>query len=88
MEITAGTHNEEQSKVLTVVVDDVSPAINTSTPTLVVMERGRNATTTGTFTIQVTGRTPGDEITLEVDLNGIHENYTGLSGKPATTTIQ
>jgi len=60
---------EDAVEDLTVVVDIRSPQINRSAPQLQVITLA-DATRDGTLPIQVTDRTPSDEITLSFEING------------------
>jgi hypothetical protein len=70
LEIVASNENEEVTKSMVLTVDPTSPAINTSVPLLVVEGAGQQATRNGRLTVQVSDRTPDDQITLQYENNG------------------
>jgi hypothetical protein len=63
---------EDAVEDITVVVDIRSPQINRSAPQVQVITLGE-ATRDGTLPVQVTDRTPSDEITLTYEINGSSE---------------
>ncbi len=72
--------SEEMSRSVTVVVDPASAQINTSSPSVVVQAAAEKASRNREMVISVMDRTPGDQITVTVELNGSAEEFSMESG--------
>jgi|GEM_PF-1648914 len=87
VDITASRDDEEINKTVTVNVDGTSPLINTSQPDIVVQGHGQQATRSGKLIVQVSDRTPDDEIRLIVENNGSVDEYEMASGARQEITL-
>jgi len=73
IEVIAANDFDELSKSITVQVGIKSPSINVSKPQVVVSNQSVRASRNDNLTVQVLDRTPNDELTLLVSLNGRSE---------------
>ncbi|MBD3393243.1 MAG: hypothetical protein GF418_14060 [Chitinivibrionales bacterium] len=74
IEVVAANEQEDMTASINVQVGIKSPSINTSMPQVIVVGQNQRASKNDELTIQVLDRTPNDEITLSVELNGGSED--------------
>jgi len=74
LEVVAYNELEELQKSIAVQILPSSAQINTSIPTVLVQGHGPAATRNGTLYVQALDRTPEDELTLSIELNGSRES--------------
>ncbi|MBD3343886.1 MAG: hypothetical protein GF401_02345 [Chitinivibrionales bacterium] len=80
LEIVADDGIDEKMVTMQVTIDDESPQINTSVPTLIMQGHGQQATRIGQYSLQVLDRTPDEQITVTAENNGSREEYVLSSG--------
>jgi ferric-dicitrate binding protein FerR (iron transport regulator) len=81
-EISAADDTSEITKSFTVKIDPSSPQINTTAPVLSIpLLEGMLVTKVQRLLVNVTDKTPEDQITLEIRNNGAHEEMTFNPGE-------
>ncbi len=76
LEVVASDDEDEIVKTINVIIDVRSPQVNTSAPVLVTQELNQQATRIGDVILQVLDRTPDDQITVDVTINGTKDKFT------------
>ncbi len=81
-EISASDDTSEVTKSVAVKVDPTSPQINVSVPVLSIpLLEGMQVTRTQRLIVNATDKTPDDQVTLEIQNNGAHEELTFNPGE-------